>query len=157
MYPKYHAIIGFLFCVLLFLIFPAINLLGLLLIFLSTLLIDVDHYIYFVFKKKSFNLKKAYTWFKEIKTSWLTKQDKKEIYSYKWPVMFLHNLEFILLLIILCSFNYYFKFILIGVLLHLFLDYLELIYFKFPLTLKLSLIYLLIRNKNKKNILQIWD
>lgn len=151
MYPKYHFLIGLLFSILLFLLFPNISLLGLLLILTSTVLIDVDHYIYFVYKKKSFNLKRAYVWFKEVKLIFL-KKSEKEVYSYKWPVMFFHNIESLALILLLFSFEPVFGFILIGALLHLFLDFLENLYLGFPLTIKSSLIFLLIRNRKKREI-----
>lgn len=150
MYPKYHFLIGILFCGLLLLFFPNINTGGILLILVSTVLVDIDHYIYFVYKKKSLSLKRAYFWFKQIKLIWLRKSNKKEMYSYKWPVLFLHNIEFLLLTLILFFFYPSFGFLFIGLLLHFFLDFLDNLYYRFPLTTKFSLIYILIRNQNKK-------
>ena len=60
MLPKQHLFYGAIFALALFLIFPEIGLIGGLLIFFSTVLIDFDHYIYYVIKKKDLSLKNAY-------------------------------------------------------------------------------------------------
>ena len=52
MLPKYHIIFGFLFSLILFIFFPFIGLGGFLIIFASSVLIDVDHYAYYLFKNK---------------------------------------------------------------------------------------------------------
>lgn len=152
MYPRYHILIGFLFCLILILLFPDISSLGVSLLFLSSILIDVDHYIYFVFKKKSFSLTAAYLWFKKLRVKWLGTKNKKEIFSYRWPMWFLHNVEVLFLLAIISLYFPFIWFIFFGFLFHLFLDMGEEIYMGLPLYLKFSLIYLLLRNRNKRDL-----
>ncbi|MDP2673070.1 MAG: hypothetical protein Q8O84_04625, partial [Nanoarchaeota archaeon] len=60
MLPKYHVLFGFLFSLILFLIFPFIGLSGFLIIFISSVLIDIDHYLFYVFKNRIFSINKAY-------------------------------------------------------------------------------------------------
>ena len=74
MYPKYHFFLGLLFSLLSWFLFPQINLVGFIIILLSSILIDVDHYLFFILVKKDFNLKKAHIWF-----------DKKCQAYYKMP------------------------------------------------------------------------
>ena len=59
MLPKYHIIYGFILSLILFLIFPTLGLIGAGIIFLSSFLIDVDHYIYYVLKENKFSPRKA--------------------------------------------------------------------------------------------------
>ncbi len=135
MLPKYHLLFGFLFSLILYLLFPFIGLPGFLIIFASSVLIDVDHYIYYVFTKKDLSLKKAYYFFL-----------KKPLIN---PAMyFLHGVEVLLILFLLGIFvNKVFLFIFIGFSFHLFLDVLEQIYYGFRVA-KVSLIWDLLRLKN---------
>ena len=55
MLPKWHLFLGFFFALTLFLVFPEIEIAGFLIIFFSTFLMDIDHYIYYVFKKRDFS------------------------------------------------------------------------------------------------------
>ncbi len=151
MYPKFHLLIGVLFCGILVLIFPQINLIGLSIIFLSSVLIDVDHMVYFVLKKKNLSLPRAYHWFVEKGDYWLSLPlGEKKIYC--WPIFIFHGIEFVFFLILLSFLFPVFLFVVIGVLLHLFCDYCHLIYEDAPLTLKISPLYVWLRNKGKKEL-----
>ena len=66
MLPKYHVPFGFIFAGIIWILFPIISFNGLLIIFLSSFLIDVDHYTYFVYKKHDFSLKNAYVFATEM-------------------------------------------------------------------------------------------
>ena len=83
--------------------------------FLTAFFIDVDHYIYFIFKKKSFNLKKAYKYFLCLNKEMKTKKIRL--------LVFLHTIEFFILLVIF-TFIYYSIFLplLLGFLIHYILD-----------------------------------
>ena len=63
MYPIQHLALGTLFALFIFALFPQISLIGVLLIIASTVLIDMDHYIYYIIKKRNFNILKARKWF----------------------------------------------------------------------------------------------
>ncbi len=125
MLPKFHFFTGLIFSIILFLIFPEVDLIAASLIFLSSFLIDVDHYLYYIYIKKDVSLKKAYQWFIEkhhkYKNSSIEERDKFP----SRPLIF-HGIEIIILLFILGFFvSKYFYFILIGVSLHLFFDILN--------------------------------
>jgi hypothetical protein len=121
MYPLQHFIFGTIFSLALLLVFPQIGLMGFFLILCSSVLIDIDHYLYYAHKKKNYNLKNAYTWF-------LKSGEKFSSYSFKerdkfyCAFCFLHGIEFLLILFIFSFFSKYFLFIFIGVSFHLILD-----------------------------------
>ena len=147
MMPKYHILFGFLFSLIIFFLFPQINILGILLIFLSSVFIDLDHIVRYSIKTKNFN---PFTFWK-----WSVEESKKRkalknFTEYKYPQFFLHGIEFVLFLIILSWFCSWAFLILIGILFHLILDYIDLYSKKLPLLIKISQIWVLIRNKNKK-------
>ena len=139
MLPKYHILFGFLFASFLFIFFPFISLLGFFIIFFSSVLIDVDHYLFYVFKNKIFSIKKAYTYFYEKRKKLLAKGLKEKKIN---PLMYLfHGIEILFVLFILGLFaNKIFLFIFMGFSFHLFLDVLEQIYYGFRIA-KVSLIY----------------
>ncbi|MEK6823608.1 MAG: hypothetical protein AABY06_01105 [Nanoarchaeota archaeon] len=147
MLPKYHLILGFLFSLILYSIFPFIYLSGFFIIFFSSFLIDVDHYIYYIFKKKDLNLKKAYKYFFEKRKKFIS--STKFVNERPNPAMyFLHGVEVLLILFIFGIFiSKYFLFIFIGFSFHLFLDILEQIYYGFKIA-KISLVYDFIKLKD---------
>lgn len=122
MLPKHHILLGTIFAAALFLIFPKIDLIGFLLIIASTVLMDIDHYVYYVFKKRDLSLKNAYKWFIQKRKKYLALSRKKrnEIYT---EAHFLHGIEALLILFVLGVYvSKYFLYILIGFAFHLFLD-----------------------------------
>lgn len=121
MYPKQHIILGAIFSGILFFLFPQIGLIGFSLIFLSSILIDVDHYLYYVYKKKDWNLKKAHKWFldHEEKFHYLSRKKRGSFYG---GLCFLHGIEILLILLLLSIISKYFFFIFIGLAFHLLLD-----------------------------------
>lgn len=121
MYPHQHFIFGTLFAGFLLLLFPQIRLLGFSLIIISSIFIDVDHYIYYVYKKRDFNLKKAFNWYveNEKKARNLPKEEKRKYY---FGIMFLHGFEFLLIPLILSFYFQSFLFVLTGLIFHQFLD-----------------------------------
>ncbi len=124
MYPFRHFFFGAIFSFLLFLFFPQIGFIEFFIIFLSSIFIDVDHYLYYVFRKKNISLKKSYKWFVKLdkKSLSLSKKERNNFYS---GLCFLHGVEILLLLIFLSFFSIYFLYVFIGFLFHLFLDYIE--------------------------------
>ena len=122
MLPKHHIFLGFFFALFLFFIFPKIEIVGFLIIFLSSFLIDIDHYIYYVFKKRDLSLSRAYKWFRKRHKRLLSLSRKKrnEIYT---EIHFFHGIEILIILFLLGLFVHkYFCYILIGFAFHLFLD-----------------------------------
>ncbi len=114
MLPKWHILFGAIFSALFYLIFK-ISIFNSILIFLSSVFIDIDHYAWYVNKKKDFSLKNAYIFLK------LFKKPK--------PIMMLfHTIEFLLIVFLLSFFWKGFLFILIGMLFHSLLDIIEMSY-----------------------------
>jgi uncharacterized membrane protein len=138
MLPNKHALYGILFSLSLFSFFPSIGFLGIILIFLSSVFIDVDHYFASILSGNGFSLQKAYKWM-------LAKNKNKYEYVSKWIIPF-HGIELFIVL-----FSLYFLndgiianiliYIIIGCLFHLFLDIIDLFKHKLPWYLKLSCLY----------------
>jgi len=149
MFPSKHLFFGILFASVLFLIFPKIGFVGFSLIVLSTFFIDVDHYFLYVYKKKNLSLKNAYRWFvKNFKKS--LSMSKEEKINCKYEILIFHGIEFWLILGLLALFFEIFAYIFIGVMFHMLLDWIQLIYYKKPIYFKLSQTYTFIKNKNKE-------
>ena len=64
MLPKSHLIYGIIFASAVYLLSPLITLIPALLILFGSVLIDTDHYIWYVYKKKDWSLKNAYHYLK---------------------------------------------------------------------------------------------
>ncbi len=153
MLPKIHIIFGAIISIIIYLVFN-LNLIQAGLIFFASFLIDFDHYFYYIFLKKDFSLKNAYCWYiKKMKI--LLVLPKKERETFKKPIFIFHGIEFWFLLIIFYFFNKIIFFILVGILTHMILDFLELIYIKESLYSKFSQIYTSLKNKNKTSLLKI--
>ena len=126
MFPKVHLIAGFIFSIIVFLFFPQISWIGFILIFLSSFLVDIDHYLFYFWLKKDYSLKNAFKWFVE-KTKQafsLPKNQRKKLGEV--PCIF-HGLETTLVLIFLSFISKIFLYILIGALFHYLLDFLYLV------------------------------
>ena len=149
MYPRYHILIGFLVSASVYLIFPGVGLAGFLIIFLSSFLIDVDHYVYYLFSKKDWSLKNALLTCKKIdkKSRLVPKKDRKNFYS---GLYFLHGSEAIIILVVLSFFSNIFLFVLIGFLIHQVLDMIELITLNESPDKLISFFYSVYRKKYKK-------
>ena len=131
MLPKSHFIFGLIFSLLLLFLFPQIEILGFLIIFASSFLIDVDHYLFYVFIKKDYSLKNAYHWFMEKHRKFrnLSRSERRERLKQKGPLpCIFHGIEAIAVLIILSFFSKFFLYILIGFLFHEVLDFIWAIY-----------------------------
>ena len=148
MLPKYHLLFGFVFSIILWLIIPSIGLLEFSIIFLSSFLIDVDHYIYYVFTRKDLSLKNAYRYFIKKRKKGISKKIKKGNPN---PAMFfLHGVEVLTILFISGVFiSKYFFFVALGFAFHLILDVIEQKYYGFRIA-KLSLIYDFIKFRKDK-------
>ena len=150
MHPKHHILLGAITTFLIFLI-SGINSLEASIIFLASFLIDIDHYLIYIISSKNISLKKARNYFFNWRKKWLEMPIKKRE-DYKRPILFLHGIEFVLLLIILGIFNNLFLFILIGITMHLFFDYMDILIVQEPLYCKFSQVYVHMTNKRKKSV-----
>jgi len=125
MFPHKHFVYGTIFALILILIVPEIGFVGFSLILLSTVLIDVDHYIYYVVRKKDLSLINAYKWFLKNREKFfrLSCKEKLNLYS-AW--CFFHGIEILIILFILTfCISEYFSFVFMGFAFHLILDYIE--------------------------------
>ena len=146
MLPKWHALLGFVFALLLIYFFD-FSLPAAIIIFLSSVLIDVDHYFYYVWKKRDLSLTRAYRWFIEEsrKMKKINKNKRKQLH-----IIIFHGIEFWIFILILSFLNKLFFYILLGISFHFLLDFVHNIYSNIPLNTKFSQIYIWQTNKNKK-------
>jgi hypothetical protein len=114
--------LGILFSGICFILFPRIGLVSAGIIFLSSVLIDFDHYSFYVIKKKDISLKNAHKWFmKNVQIIHsFPRQKRNKIYC---GFYFLHGIEVLVILLFLTIFSKYFFFIFIGFSFHLLLDF----------------------------------
>ncbi|MBT4376301.1 hypothetical protein HOD29_02920 [archaeon] len=151
MLPHKHFIYGLIFSGIIYFIFP-ITILEAGIIFLASFLIDVDHYLYYAYKEKSLNLKKAYAWFRT-KGKLFKKFPRRELKKYYTGIYCLHGIEILVILFILGFFLHtLFYFILIGFYFHLILDYIDLIMRKWPHINKVSIIHDYLNSRKLKLI-----
>lgn len=148
MLPKIHIILGGIFSIIIYFIFH-ITFFETAIIFLSSFLIDFDHYLYYIYMKKSIKLVKSYHWFTQRRKKWIS-LSIKEREQYRKPIFIFHGIEFWTILIVLYLFIPFFGFVIIGVFIHILLDFIELIYLNIPIYTKLSQLETFIKNKNKK-------
>ncbi len=150
MLPKLHLLFGAVASLLLWLIFPSIGFINALIIAASSVLIDIDHYLYYVFIKKDLNPKKAYLWFMKNRIIWL-KLTEKQKSQYKRSILLFHGIEFVLILAIISFASNLILFIFIGILIHLALDFIDLYLLKEPFYQKTSQLYTYAKNQKRKN------
>ncbi|MBR9701499.1 hypothetical protein GOV13_01115 [Candidatus Pacearchaeota archaeon] len=121
MLPKSHIILGAIFSTILIYFFN-FSLIAGIIIFLSSVFIDVDHYLYYVYKKKDWSLWKAYKWWMQGNKK-LIELDRKQRNEFAHGFAFLHGFEMLAILAVLGKMiSIYFYYILIGISFHLFLD-----------------------------------
>ncbi|KKM15808.1 hypothetical protein LCGC14_1692260 [marine sediment metagenome] len=148
MRPLTHALSGLIFSLLVFAAFPN-KLVGVTLIFLSSFLIDVDHYFYYVYHKRDISLKNAYRWFIR-RIEKLDRLSEKEQQKYKRIFLIFHGIEFWAILIFFSFFHSFFLWILLGITVHIVLDIIDERKDRELVIGKVSQIYVYIKNKNKK-------
>ena len=147
MLPKNHIIINLIIALIL-LVF--INPFYVLIFFLSSILIDMDHYLYYIFTKKRFSLKSAYNWYiiERQKFHDLSKKEKKK---HRYFIFIFHGIETLIILFLLSLYTPILFFIALGFSIHLIEDSIIALKFKY-LKRKLFLsyaIYLHVKNKVK--------
>lgn len=151
MKPKWHILFGFMVSYILVL-FGWISLTGGIIVFLSSVLIDVDHYLWYVWKKKDFNLGNAIKWYYQYEKHFSDKS-KEEKEKYEFPAYIFHSLIFWLIILILgLKINVFFIWVLIGIGIHIVADFFVLRYHRVPWYLKVFPCFVMLRNKNKKSL-----
>ena len=124
MLPQYHFLLGLIVSLFLYFGFDA-GVLGCFVFLIATVGIDVDHYLYYVYRKRDWSLVNTVRWFME-KGRILKKMGKKESSKFYTGLCFLHGVEVLILFGILgYFFGNIFYFIVLGFGFHLMLDYIH--------------------------------
>lgn len=121
-------------------------------IFLASILIDFDHYLWYGTVTKDWNPLHAIRWYIK-KNPQLKNLSKKEKNKFKKGVFIFHSVGFWIALYLLSLYNNFFLFILIGIGIHILADYFHMIKNGEPIYNKVSTLYTLKRNKNKKALI----
>lgn len=120
-------------------------------IFLSSWMIDGDHYLWYSIEMKNKNPINAIAWYKKAIPKWL-KLSSKEKEQFRRGVFVFHGLLFWAILAILSFVHIIFLWILIGVAIHIIADLIDLHFRGEPLYNKIFPLYVTKRNKNKKRL-----
>jgi len=150
MLPSKHLLIGAVFSILIWIIFPSIGFWNAAIIFLASFLIDTDHYLYYAYMKKNISLSKAYIWFVEQKNIFL-KLNHSERKKVEHAVIIFHGIEFWIILLFLIFLNKVFFFVLLGVSIHMLLEFIEIYQMKCSPYHKLSQVYVYNHNRIQRN------
>lgn len=126
MLPRWHIILGMIFTVLVWVVIPTISPAYLALIFLSSFLIDFDHYVASVLKTKKYSLRHSFRYHEKMEKE-LKKKIKKGIKE-KGDFHLFHTIEFHALIGILGVFITPFFYVFIGMFFHSLLDLIFLIH-----------------------------
>ena len=143
-----HIFLGIIFSI--FLFFLNFNFSQISIVFLSSILIDGDHYVYYILKRRNFNLLKCYSWYIENlkRTMRLPMHERKKIYS---GFFLFHGIEILIVLFLLGKFiSPIFIWIGVGFSFHFIVDIFDEIKVKGSYD-KSSLIYNLFRFYNTRN------
>lgn len=147
MKPKTHLIISGIVSLILFLF--GLNAVEVIIFFVSSVfIIDLDHVPKFVFSERSVNPIKFLKWSDRNKTKWekLTSKEKKK---YKKPIYLFHNIESLMVLSFVSIYIPIIQFVIWGFIFHLVLDLFYNLYFNEEGFHKISIIYTLVKNKNR--------
>ena len=127
MLPKYHIFFGLIFSIIILFIFPQIGFIGFFIIFFSSFLIDIDHYLFYTFTKKDWSLRNAHKWFLEKRKihQSIPNEERKKLPTI--PCIF-HGLEAMLVIAIFAFFFPILLFVLVGFAFHQSLDAANIIY-----------------------------
>jgi hypothetical protein len=120
MLPKTHIILGFIFTLVIYLIFPQIILIYLALIFLASFLIDFDHYVAAIKHTKSFSLSKAFNYY--IEQDEIEKKRAKKGIREKGDFHIFHTFEFLLFVYLMSFLWTPLIYVFIGMIFHSLLD-----------------------------------
>jgi hypothetical protein len=123
MYPRWHILFGAIFTLIIWIAIPGISFLPLTLIFLSSFLIDFDHYVVSAYKTKNLSLKNSFKYYKDDRI----KAEKEIAQGIKRKSDFhlFHTIEFHILIGLLSFFWIGFFYIFVGMMFHSMLDVAE--------------------------------
>jgi len=150
MLPQWHVLSGFIFSYILVYFFNLSVYAGII-IFLASVFIDLDHYFRYILKNKDYSLIK-FIQLSNKETKRFRRLSKQEKFQYKIPNFIFHGIEFFAVIFFLSSFNKIFLWIFIGSIFHMIFDFIDMYHHKDPFFIKISQIYVFIKNKNKKEL-----
>jgi len=139
MMPNKHIFFGIMFSILFFIL--GIPITYIVLIIATSILIDIDHALYYIIRFKKINPIEMNRYF--MADACLENNDNL------LPVLIFHNFETLMLLVILSIFFPIVLSIFIGVLIHMILDWKAMPTLRYPPIIKLSLILVLLENKRR--------
>lgn len=121
MLPKNHILINLITSLILLLFFKPVFVL---IFFLAAVLIDADHYLYYVIEEKDLSFKRAFKWFvvNRKKMYAMSREERKK--HKNWFLIF-HGVEVLTLLFILSQYYSIIYFVFFGFLAHLIQDMFE--------------------------------
>jgi hypothetical protein len=131
MLPKTHIIFGLIFSAIILIIFPNISLTGFFILWISTFLIDFDHYLFYAWLKKDFNPHNSFKWFMKKHKEYLILSEEEKKNKIQIPCIF-HGVEaigFLLIMYLIFKLDI-FLLIIIGFIFHESLDLISIIYIK---------------------------
>ena len=149
MLPSRHILAGFLISIILYI--AGFSLVQSLVFFLSSFLIDVDHYLYYVYRKKDLSLKRSFNWYLKLDKKYFAMPKITQAKYYAGFCIF-HGIESIIILFILGIFYPILNFVALGFIAHLFLDAIQKIREDQDSLEVLSIIYKYFYNLKRRNI-----
>ena len=150
MHPKSHFIIGVISAILITLVFDLSWGVGLI-IFLGSIFIDLDHAIRYSIKTGDFNPFRFWRWsMRDIKKKRSIEKAKRK--DYVQPIYIFHGIEAWLIFLIVGYWYSVFLWILLGMIVHIVSDHIDIYVEKEPHDFKLSILWTLLKNKSRKNI-----
>jgi hypothetical protein len=123
MFPRWHILYGALFSLLLKLVAPGVPFLHFLLVFLASVLIDLDHYLACVHKTKKWSLLHAFDYHR-LQAASMRSQERRGLKP-KSDFHLFHTLEFQALIGLLGIFWLGFFYLFIGMVFHSLLDVID--------------------------------
>lgn len=145
MMPKWHILFGFIFSLIIVSFFNLSWIQGAI-VFISSILIDLDHYVLYIFKERNFHPLRFWNWslYRTKKWKGFSKKEKK---LHRESHFLLHGVETILVLFILSFIWEFFFWVFLGFSFHIFLDICERIFSREHIAVKFSQIWIWQRNK----------
>ncbi|MCX8159235.1 MAG: hypothetical protein N3D20_03020 [Candidatus Pacearchaeota archaeon] len=126
MLPRWHILLGAIFSLLIWIIFPYISLFYVLMMFLSSFLIDFDHYLNAVRITKKFGFFSALKFYERLQK----KEEKEKEFGIKKKGIFqpFHTIEFHIFVLALGLIHEVFVYVFLGMVFHSILDFAYLAY-----------------------------
>lgn len=149
MHPKKHILLGLLFSLLLLFLDSVTLYKATIIWFSSWLIIDLDHILFYFSKTGNLNPVRFWRWSEE-RNNFRLSLEQKEKKKYKLPLFIFHGIEPLFLVLFLSFFFPLFIYVFVGFAFHLLCDWINLIIRKEDIFSKISIIYVLFYNLDKK-------